>query len=151
MDTSKNNVPGKGPTAPVALPASMTPAGSPAPSGSSVLSAMTVGALVLGLLVGFGGGVLWNHGKHATVAGKSANLAAVTKTGSAIDSSVDVSTAVLPASNGVAVADQSAGSAVKVAHVTLAADAWVAVHDSAAGVPSGVLGAQWLARATIPI
>lgn len=155
MDTSKQHNPGKSSAAPAALPASKTPASLPAPTGGSALSAMTVGALVLGLLVGFGAGVLWNHAHRASMASSDSDQAAAVANSdqgaNMDDMGVDVSNAALPspaaaASSGISVADQSAGSVVKVAHVTLSANAWVAVHDDWSGKPGNILGAQWLPK-----
>lgn len=159
MDTNKHIVPGKGPAAPAAFPTSTLPAGLPAPSGGSVLSAITIGALVLGLLVGFGAGVLWNRHKDriANMPSAASDIGAVDQSNvpGASDASVaatSVSSGAVPAptgaslGSGVSVSDQSAGSAVKIDDVKLAADGWVAVHDLINGQPGNALGAQFLSK-----
>lgn len=53
----------------------------------------------------------------------------------------DVSGAVLPGGNAIAVNDQASGSNVEVSFITLARDGWVVIHEERDGKPGNILGA----------
>lgn len=62
----------------------------------------------------------------------------------AADTMADLSNAVIPSENTLAVPDQAAGDAVHIASAKLKDSAWVAIHEDKNGKPGNILGALLL-------
>lgn len=104
-------------------------------------SAKIIGALIIGLLVGFSAGVFWQERRSGIALPKEDTSAATTQTDATKDMTETGKVIGAPV-RGLLVKDQSAGDFVEIANLDAQEIFWVAVREEKDGMLGNILGAQ---------